>query len=182
MQKNKITGLTDEQVNERIKKNQINYDTTVPTKSIKRILFENFFTLFNFINLFLGIAIFLVGSYKNLIFLGVVIINTAISTIQEIHSKRVIDKLSIMASKKVVVIRNGKKQEISINELVLDDVVELNTGNQVSTDSIILEGDIQVNESFITGEPDTISKKVGDKLLSGTYLTSGKCLCKGKNT
>ncbi len=178
MQKNKITGLTDEQVNERIKKNQINYDTTVPTKSIKRILFENFFTLFNFINLFLGIAIFLVGSYKNLIFLGVVIINTAISTIQEIHSKRVIDKLSIMASKKVVVIRNGKKQEISINELVLDDVVELNTGNQVSTDSIILEGDIQVNESFITGEPDTISKKVGDKLLSGTYLTSGKCLCK----
>lgn len=171
-------GLTDEQVKQRQEKGLVNYDTTMPTKSIKKILYDNFFTLFNFLNLFLGIAVFLVGSYKNMLFLGIVIINTAISTIQEIHSKKVVDKLSIMASSKAKVIRNGKKQEISIHDLVLDDIVELNTGNQIATDSIILEGNVQVNESFITGEPDSIYKKEGDMLLSGSYVVSGKCTAK----
>ena len=81
-------GLNTEQVNKRIEDNLINYDSSVPTKSIKQIIFENFFTLFNFLNLFLGIAIFLVGSYKNMTFLAIIIINTAISTFQEIHSKK----------------------------------------------------------------------------------------------
>lgn len=168
-----IIGLTIEEVEERKRKNLVNYDTSVPTKSIKRILLENFFTLFNFLNLFLAVAIFLVGSYKNMLFLGIVIINTAISTFQEIHSKRIVDKLSVMASSKARVIRNGKKQEISINDLVLDDVVEFNTGNQVATDSKILQGEVQVNESFLTGEPDTILKKEGEELLSGSYIVSG---------
>ena len=171
-------GLTTKQVEERKEKKLVNYDTTVPTKSIKRILFDNFFTLFNFLNLFLGIAVFFVKSYKNMLFLGIVIINTAISTIQEIHSKRVIDKLSIMSANKARVIRDGQKQEISINELVIDDIIELNTGNQIATDSIILDGNIQVNESFITGEPDTIFKTKGDTLLSGSYVVSGKCIAK----
>ena len=170
------TGLTEKQVKERQEKGLINYDTTVPTKTIKRILYENFFTLFNIINLILGIAIFLVGSYKNMLFLGIVIINTAISTFQEIHAKKTIDKLSVMATSKVKVIRDGKKSEISINDLVLDDVIELNTGNQVATDSVILEGEVQVNESFITGEPDTVIKKEGDKILSGSFIVSGKCI------
>lgn len=169
-------GLTDEEVRKRQEDGLINYDTTVPTKTIKRILFENFFTLFNMINLFLGIAIFLVGSYKNMLFLLIVIINTAISTFQEIHAKRTIDRLSVMATSKVKVIRNGKKKEISINDLVLDDVIELNTGNQVATDSIILNGEVEVNESFLTGEPDTVSKKEGDKILSGSFIVSGKCI------
>ena len=173
-----IIGLTIEEVEERKRKNLVNYDTSVPTKSIKRILLENFFTLFNFLNLFLAVAIFLVGSYKNMLFLGIVIINTAISTFQEIHSKRIVDKLSVMASSKARVIRNGKKQEISINDLVLDDVVEFNTGNQVATDSKILQGEVQVNESFLTGEPDTILKKEGEELLSGSYIVSGKCIAK----
>lgn len=170
------TGLTEKQVKERQEKGLINYDTTVPTKTIKRILYENFFTLFNIINLILGIAVFLVGSYKNMLFLGIVIINTAISTFQEIHAKKTIDKLSVMATSKVKVIRDGKKSEISINDLVLDDVIELNTGNQVATDSVILEGEVQVNESFITGEPDTVIKKEGDKILSGSFIVSGKCI------
>ena len=173
-----IIGLTIEEVEERKRKNLVNYDTSVPTKSIKRILLENFFTLFNFLNLFLAVAIFLVGSYKNMLFLGIVIINTAISTFQEIHSKRIVDKLSVMASSKARVIRNGKKQEISINDLVLDDVVEFNTGNQVATDCKILQGEVQVNESFLTGEPDTILKKEGEELLSGSYIVSGKCIAK----
>lgn len=171
-------GLTYEQVKKRKEDNLVNYDTSVPTKSIKRILFENFFTLFNFLNLFLALAIFLVGSYKNMLFMIIVIINTAISTIQEIHSKRVIDKLSIIAESKAKVIRDGKKEEIHINDFVLDDILELNTGNQISTDSIILDGKVQVNESCITGEPDSILKKVGDTLLSGSYIVSGKCIAK----
>ncbi len=173
-----IKGLTSKEVKERQEKNQINYDTKVPTKSIKKILKDNFLTLFNIINLILGIMIFSVGSYKNMLFLGIIIINTAISTIQEIHSKRIVDKLSIMTSSKVKVIRDGQKQEISIYELVLDDVMELNTGSQIATDSIILEGDIQVNESFITGESDSIYKKQGEKILSGSYIVSGKCKAK----
>lgn len=171
-------GLTEEEVKQRQEKGLVNYDTTIPTKSIKKILFDNFFTLFNFLNLFLGIAIFLVGSYKNMLFLGIAIINTAISTIQEIHSKKVVDKLSIIASSKTKVIRNGKKQEIPIHELVLDDIVEFHTGNQIATDSVILEGNVQVNESFITGEPNSIYKKEGDRLLSGSYIVSGKCIAR----
>ena len=175
---NKFMGLTEKEVKQRQEASQINYDTTVPTKSIKRIVCDNFFTLFNFINLFLGIAVFLVGQYKNMLFLGIILINTAISTMQEIHSKRVVDKLSIMASSKAKVIRNGQTQEISIYELVLDDVIELQTGSQIVTDSLILQGNVQVNESFITGEPDTIYKKEGDSLLSGSYIVSGKCIAK----
>lgn len=171
-------GLTNEQVQERIEKNLINHDTSVPSKSIKRILYENFFTLFNFLNLFLAIAIFCVGSYKNMLFLGIVIINTAISTIQEIHSKRVVDKLSVLAQSTVRVIRNGKKQELTIHEIVLDDIIEFYTGNQVVTDSIIQSGEVLVNESYITGEPNTISKKSGDMILSGSFIVSGKCLAK----
>lgn len=171
-------GLTQSQVKERKEKGLVNYNTEVPTKSIKKILYDNFFTLFNLINLVLGIAVFAVGSYKNMLFLGIVIINTLISTIQEINSKRVVDKLSIMASSKAKVIRDGKKQEISIYDIVLDDIVEFSLGNQIPTDSVILEGDVQVNESFITGEPDTVYKKQGDKLLSGSYIVSGKCIAK----
>lgn len=171
-------GLTTKQIEQRKKENLINYDTSVPTKSIKRILSENFFTLFNLINLILGIAIFCVGSYKNMLFLGIVIINTAISTIQEIHSKKVVDKLSLLASTKVKVIRNGNKEEINIHDIVLDDIIEFNTGNQIPTDCIILDGKVQINESFITGEPDTITKKEGETILSGSYIVSGKCIVK----
>lgn len=173
-----IRGLTDKEIQERIDKKQVNFDTSVPTKSIKQIIIDNFFTLFNILNLLLGIAIFAVGSYKNMLFLGIVIINTAISTIQEIHSKRVIDKLSILSSSKVKAIRNGKKQEISINNIVLDDVLEFNTGNQIPTDCTILNGEVLVNESFITGEPDSITKKENDTILSGSYIVSGKCFAK----
>lgn len=149
----------------------------VPTKSIKRILFDNFFTLFNLLNLILGIAIFAVGSYKNLLFLGVVVINTAISTIQEIHSKRVIDKLSLLATTKAKVIKNGEACNVPINELTVGDLVELNTGNQIVADSVITDGEVEVSEAFITGEPDSVTKKEGDKILSGSFVVSGKCIC-----
>lgn len=171
-------GLNTEQIKQRKSENLINYDTSIPTKSIKKILFENFFTLFNFINLILGIAIFCVGSYKNMLFLGIVILNTAISTFQEIHSKKVVDKLSVMAISKVKTIRNGISTEIPINDIVLDDIIEFNTGNQIPTDCIILDGEVEINQSFITGESDCINKKTNDIILSGSYIVSGKCIAK----
>ena len=169
------TGLTDEQVKMRIEENLVNYDSSVPTKTFKQIIFDNFFTLFNLLNFVLGIAIFAVGSYKNMLFLGIMIINTFISTFQEIHSKKIVDKLAIMAQSKVKVMRNGIEQEIPINDLVLDDIVIFNTGNQIPTDCIILKGNVLSNESFITGEPDSITKVEGEMLLSGSYIVGGKC-------
>lgn len=173
-----INGLSKEEVNERVRKGKVNYDTTTPSKSVKQILVENTFTLFNFINLVLGIAIVLVGSYKNLLFLGVVVCNTLISTIQEIRAKKMVDKLSVISSSKAKVIRDGKNVNIHINEVVIDDIIIYELGNQVITDSVIVDGECEVNESFITGEAKTVSKKVGDNVLSGSFIVSGSVTCK----
>lgn len=171
-------GLNEEQIQARKLQNLINYDITVPTKSIKSIIINNFFTLFNLMNLLLAIAVFSVGEYKNMLFIILVVINTAISTVQEIHSKKIIDKLSLISSAKVHCVRNGNKQDIGINEVVLDDILLFEAGNQVITDCILLDGEIEVNESFITGESDSIIKKKGDLILSGSFVVSGKCVAK----
>ena len=171
-------GLNDTEINERIKNNLVNYDTDIKTKSIKTIILSNIFTLFNLLNFAIALAIFIVGSYKNLLFMGVVFCNTIISIIQEINSKRVIDKLSVIASTKVLSIRNGSEKIIGIDEIVLDDIIKLKIGNQVITDSIIEEGTVYVDESFITGESDLILKQEGDMLLSGSFIVSGECICK----
>ena len=171
-------GLTTEQIKKRIEDNLVNYDTAVPTKSIKNIISSNIFTLFNLLNVILALALILVGSYKNLLFMGVVISNIVISTFQEIQAKRTIDKLSLIASTKVNSIRNGKIEQININEIVLDDLIMFKPGNQVVTDCIILEGSCEVNESFITGESDPLYKKKGDILLSGSFIVSGNCNAK----
>ena len=171
-------GLYTKEVKQRINNGKVNYDTTTPSKSIKQILIENTCTLFNFINLILGVAIIVVGSYKNLLFLGVVICNTLISTIQEIRAKRIVDKLSVISSSKAKVIRDGKEKEIHINSIVLDDLIIYELGNQVVADSKILDGSCEVNESFITGEAKTIYKKEGDTLLSGSFIVSGNVKAK----
>ena len=168
-------GLSLEQVNERIKKNLVNYDFKVTTKSYKKIIFTNFFTLFNILNLVLGFLIFLVGEYRNLLFLGIAICNTLISILQEIRSKRVIDKLSIVASTKANVIRDSKVISVDNDKIVIDDILLLKMGNQIVADCIIMEGEVVVNESFITGESDLISYKKGDMLKSGSFITSGTC-------
>lgn len=173
-----INGLSSSEVKQRIKKGHVNYDTTTPSKSIKQILIENTFTLFNFINVILGIAIILVGSYKNLLFLGVVICNTLISTIQEIRAKKIVDKLSVISSSKAKVIRDGKQKEIKLDDIVLDDVIIYELGNQIVADSKILIGECEVNESFITGEAKTIYKKEGDTVLSGSFIVSGSVKAK----
>lgn len=171
-------GLTTEQVNYRIKNGQVNYKSDVKTKTIGQIIFYNVFTLFNILNLSLGLLIFWVKSYKNLLFLGVVLCNTLISIIQEIRSKRVVDKLSIISSTKVSVIRDSKCISIPINDVVLDDIVSYKRGNQVVADSIIKDGTVEVNESLISGEENAITKHIGDTLYSGSFIVSGKCISK----
>lgn len=171
-------GLTDEEVKLRIDNNQVNYDTSIKTKSIPKIIFENIFTLFNILNLILALLIFLVGSYKNLLFLGVVICNTFISAFQEIRTKLIIDKLSIVTRNKIKVIRNGINKLVDINEIVMDDLMILKAGNQVVVDSIILDNEVYVDESFITGESDYVLLKKGDMLKSGSFITIGSCKAK----
>lgn len=171
-------GLNNEQVQMRIKQNLIHQDTMVTTKSIKQILLSNIFTLFNLLNLGLGVLIVSTGSYKNLLFLGVVFCNTIISMYQEIHAKRIIDKLAIVSSSKVTLIRNGKSEKHLINEIVLDDIISYSLGNQVIVDSIIEEGTVEVDESFITGESESILKGKGEMLLSGSFIVSGSCVAK----
>lgn len=171
-------GLTDEQVEKRKKDNLVNYDTNVPTKSIKRIIGENLITIFNLLNLGLGIAVLSVQSYKNLLFLGIVFCNIIISIAQEIHSKRMVDKLSIVSAIEVDAMRNGQQVKIKIDEIVLDDIIVFNAGNQVVTDCIVMDGEVEVNESFITGEPDNITKKKDEIILSGSFIVSGRCYAK----
>ena len=178
------TGLTNEQVQKRIQDNLVNYNDAPPTKTIKQIIMSNFLTYFNFLNLILGIAIIGAGIYggqlfnalKNCLFMGVIICNSVISTVQEVVSKKIIDKLSILSQSKITAIRDGKKEMVGIEEIVLDDVLEFQIGNQVVTDSIILSGDVEVNESFLTGEVNPISKKKGDMILSGSFIVSGSCV------
>ena len=171
-------GLTKEQVDNRFK-DKLNYkDVTVPTKTIKRIISDNFFTLFNFLNFGLALAIILVGAYKNVLFIGTVILNIIISTVQEIRAKKIVDRLSLISQSKVVVIRDKEKKEIVREDIVLDDIVLLNTGSQVVCDSIVMDGECLVNESFITGESTPIAKKKGDMVLSGSFITGGKVYVK----
>lgn len=169
-------GLSNAEINQRKKDNLVNYDTDVPTKSVKQIIYGNVFTLFNLLNFLIALSILLVNSYKNLLFMGVVFCNTIISIIQEINSKRIVDKLSVIASKKITAIRNGKDKQIYLDEIVLDDIIKLKIGNQIVTDAIIKQGTVLVDESFITGESEYIEKKVGDMLLSGSFIVSGNCL------
>lgn len=167
-------GLTNEQIEQRYHDNLVNYDTSVPTKTIKQIITTNIFTLFNILNFVLATFIIFTGSIKNLLFLGVVFCNTIISIIQEIRAKKEVDALSIISASKVRVIRNGKKKEIELDEVVLDDMLEIFPGDQIVTDAIIIDGSCEVDESFITGESDTDYKEAGELLKSGSFLVSGK--------
>lgn len=172
-----MTGLTDEQVNERIEQGKVNADENPNTRTYKQIVRENTLTFFNFLNLVLLILVLMVGSYKNAFFVGIIIINTLIGIAQEIRAKKTIDKLAILTAKKSIVIREGKKWTVPTEELVLDDLVCLKTGDQVPADAKVLEGSVEVNESLLTGESDNLPKNVGDELFSGSFVTSGEACC-----
>ncbi len=166
-------GLSGEEVKERIKSGQVNGDCNVKTKSVGQIIFTNVFTLFNGVNVFLAFCVAMVHSYKNLMFMGVVLWNILIGVVQEIRSKRVIDKLSLLSAPHANVIRDSEAKAIQVEDIVMDDILCLKNGNQICADSIIVDGECQVNESLLTGEADPVYKKKGDEILSGSFLVSG---------
>lgn len=169
-------GLSSAEVAEKVKAGQVNGDLNVKTKSYKKIIFDNLFSLFNLVNVILVICVIMVGSWKNALFFLVVIWNFLLGCAQEIRAKRTIDKLSLLSAPKAYVLRDGQIKEIQVKDIVLGDITELKSGRQICADAVVLEGECQVNESLITGESTPILKKAGDHLLSGSFLISGKVL------
>lgn len=172
-----MTGLTNEQVQERIAEGKVNVNENPNIRTYKQIILENTLTFFNFLNIALLVLVLFVRSYKNSMFMGIILINTVIGIIQEIRAKKTIDKLAILTESKTVVLREGKKWSISTEKLVLDDLIFLKTGDQVPADVKVLEGTVEVNESLLTGESDNLSKSQGDELFSGSFVTSGEACC-----
>ena len=172
-----MTGLTNEQVQERIAEGKVNVNENPNTRTYKQIILENTLTFLNFLNIALLVLVLFVRSYKNSMFMGIILINTVIGIIQEIRAKKTIDKLAILTESKTVVLREGKKWSISTEKLVLDDLIFLKTGDQVPADVKVLEGTVEVNESLLTGESDNLSKSQGDELFSGSFVTSGEACC-----
>ena len=173
-----IRGLTAQQVAERKEKGLWNKKAESATKTTKEIVKSNVFTYFNLIFLVIALLLIGVGAFRDLTFLPIIIANTLIGIVQEIRSKKVLDDLSILNSPKTRVIRDGSKKEIPADELVLDDIVELSAGGQIPADAVVLNGQLNVNESLLTGESDEIVKKSGDELLSGSFVVSGSCLAR----
>ena len=173
-----IKGLSSVEVEKRIKDGKINISENLKTKSIKRIFYDNIVTLFNLINIVLFVALLLVGSYKNLLFIGVMLVNIIIGIFQEIRSKRSVDKLSILSERKISVLRDGAEQEIAREDIVLDDIIILSRGDQIPADCVLVSGECKVNESLLTGESDLILKRVNDEMLSGSFISAGKCYAK----
>ncbi len=171
------TGLTDAEVQQRIKNKQTNKSKKVVGKSYLQIFASNIFTFFNLLGFIIFILMALCGSYSNMLFVVVILANTVIGIFQEIRSKIAVEKLSIVSEPTVDVVRNGKVISISTQEIVLDDVLHYTAGKQICTDAIVVEGELEVNESMLTGESDAVKKKAGDTLFSGSFVVSGNCVC-----
>ena len=171
----KLTGLSDQEVAERVRQGRVNSAPKKASNSIGKIILRNTLTLFNIVNLILAVMIFLVGSYKNLLFILIAIANTLISIVNEIRAKKVIDKMRLIAEQRPAVVRNGRVLQINQDQIVEGDLIILSLGDQVIVDSQVAEGIVEVNESFITGEADNITKHPGDKLISGSFIVSGAC-------
>ena len=168
-------GLTSQQVQEHRLHGWTNKAVEPPSKTTKEIVHENVFTYFNLIFLVLAILLCLVGSFRDLTFLPVIIANTLIGIIQEIRAKQVLDKLTMLNAPRASVVRDGKRTVINAEDLVVDDIVIFKAGDQVCADAEVSAGEVQVNESLLTGEADEITKRKGDKLMSGSFIVSGQC-------
>ena len=166
-------GLSSAEVDERVAAGLTNANTDVKTKSFGQILREHTFTLFNFVNLALAILVVITGQYRNLTFMIVVIINLVIGVFQEMRAKQMVDRLSILTAKKVRVLRDGAECEVSVDDLVLDDIFMLAHGDQVPADAVVVKGGPLMDESLLTGESNQIEKRVGDELYSGSFVVAG---------
>ena len=173
-------GLTTQQVQTRIDQGLVNIDNTRKSKSIGQIILSNLITFFNMVYLVITVLLVANGKWKQCTYLPVVIANTAIAIVQEIKSKLTLDKLKLITQPQIKVIRSGESVDISVDQLVLDDVVTLASGSQISADCVILDGFVEANESILTGESDAITKKPGDTLYAGSFVVSGSCTAQVK--
>lgn len=170
-----ITGLTDEEVRQRVEEGFTNRADISTDKTTKEIVISNVFTYFNLIFLVITILLIMVGSFRNLTFLPIIIGNTVIGIVQEIRAKKTLEKMSLLNAPHADVIRNGSVKQISTEELVKDDVILLTAGKQICADAVVISGNIQVNESLLTGEADEVEKTEGSTLMSGSFVVSGEC-------
>lgn len=175
-----LEGLTASEVQRKIEDGQINQVEENLLKSDKEIIKENTINIFNILNFVLALLVLLVGSPKNTLFFGVVVINTLIGIIQELRAKHTIDKLSVLAKTKAVVLRDGRLQQIDQEDIVLGDILYLRNGDQIPVDGNLLAGaGVEVDESLLTGEADRVQKAQRDKLFSGSFVTAGECFYQG---
>lgn len=173
-----IMGLTSEEVRERIDNGQTNHTDISTQKTVGQIVKSNLLTYFNLIFLILTVLLCIVGSFRNLTFLPVIIGNTVIGIFQELRAKKTLDKMSMLNAPHSIVVRDGEQQQIQSEELVKDDIIILSAGNQICADATVLSGSISVNEALLTGESDEIMKRSGDGLMSGSFVVSGQCYAK----
>lgn len=170
------TGLTPAQIEERTRLGYANTPVEPPTKTVGQIIRSNTLTYFNMVFFVLaGCIIFSGGSWQNLMFMPVVIINTVIGIVQELRSKNTLDKLTLISAPKGVVVREGQLRTVNTGQMVRDDIVVFSNGGQIYADAIVVHGEVRVNESLVTGEADEIVKKQGDSLLSGSFVVTGTC-------
>lgn len=174
----KYNGLTSDEVKELMKQGKTNYVKRQSNQTYLSIFVKNIFTYFNFIFALISILLILAGAYRNLTFLPVVIANILIGIFQQIRSKIVLDKLSLLDKTEYYVLRDGKEVKVTMEELVLGDLVKVSSGKQIPADGIIIDGNVLVNESLLTGEADEIEKSVDDELKSGSFIISGEAYIK----
>ena len=171
-------GLSEEEVAQRIAAGKQNIIQHKSSRTIPQILRTNVLTFFNLLNVILLVLVLSVGSIKNMFFILLAVANTLVGTIQEIRAKRTLDKLRILTISHIPVIRSGVQKEIPVDQLVPDDIIVLKTGCQIPADGVVVEGSIDVNESLLTGESDSVYKTPGSDILSGSFVTSGMAVCR----
>ena len=168
------TGLTAAEVAKKTQEGLHNDYETKTSKSTAAIIKDNLLTLFNFLNLLIGVFLFAVGAYSNMFYLAIIFVNITIGISQELHARNLVKKLSLVSPQTVRVIRDAQIHEISAKELVLEDVVILGAGDQIPADMTVLSGLVEVNEAMLTGEADLVVKEAGASLLSGSFIVSGE--------
>lgn len=174
-----VKGLTGEEVAEKSAHGEVNGDVNIKTKSVATILRTNIFTFFNILFVIIAVimAFFIepdLNGFSNYGFLPVAVVNCLIGIVQELAAKRTIDKLSLLSQPKTYAVRDGKVVEIPLQEIVSGEVLRLTAGAQIVADAVVVAGNIEVNEALITGEPDAVVKRLGDELLSGSFVVSGE--------
>lgn len=169
-----FNGLTAAEVNARIEAGKINIADDSSDRTTGKIIRDNLLTYFNLIFLVITVLLCIAGAFRDLTFLPIIIGNILIGIVQELRAKKTLDKMKILNAGHAVVIREGKRQKVTAEELVIDDLVWLSSGDAICADSVVVSGEITVNESMLTGEADGIVKKENEELLSGSFVVSGE--------